>query len=146
MRKICDRNMLRTSWLTEISVMGFFFGKILCGCHAVVFFEDPVEIGYTLKTTGFADDREGIAALLHLVYGMTEAEPVDIFFYGERFRLPDSPVDVAFGDPAGFGNIPDRLKCCIVGVNIIDDPPETGSFILADGNLLIQRVLMAENG
>ena len=57
--------------------MRFFFGKILRRCHAVVFFENPVKIGNTLETAGLADDREGIAALFHLVYGMTEAELIN---------------------------------------------------------------------
>ena len=49
---------MRTPLLIEISVMGFFFGEILCRCHAVVFFENPVKIGHALETTGLADDRE----------------------------------------------------------------------------------------
>lgn len=117
--------------------MGFFFGKILCRCHAVVFFENPVKIGHALETTGLADDRERIAALFHLVYGMTEAKLINIFFYGEGFCPPDSPVDIAFGHTAGFGDIPDGLKRCIVCVNIINDPLKTGGFILTDGNLII---------
>ena len=117
--------------------MGFFFGKILCGCHTVVFFENPVKIGHALETAGLADDREGIAALFHLVYGMPETELINIFFYGERFRLPDSPVDIAFGDTTGFGDIPDGLNRGIVGGNIINDPLKTGGFILTDGNLII---------
>ena len=129
--------MMRTSLLIEISVMGFFFGKILCGCHAVVFFENPVKIGHALETAGLADDREGIAALFHLVYGMTETKLIDIFFYGERFRLPDSPVDIAFGDSTGFGDVPDGLNRGVVGGNIMDDPLKTGGFILTDGNLII---------
>ena len=60
--------------------MGFFFGKILCGCHTVVFFENTVKIGHALETAGLADDREGIAALFHLVYGVTEAKLINIFF------------------------------------------------------------------
>lgn len=129
--------MTRTSLLIEISVMGFFFGKILCGCHTVVFFENPVKIGHALETAGLADDREGIAALFHLVYGMTEAKFINIFFYGERFRLSDSPVDIAFGDTAGFSNIPDGLNRGVVGGNIINDPLKTGGFIFTDGNLII---------
>ena len=61
-------------------VMGFFFGKILCRGHAVVFFKNPVKIRNALETTGLADDRERIAALFHLVYGMTEAKLINIFF------------------------------------------------------------------
>lgn len=49
----------------------------MCGCHSVVFFENPVKIGHALETAGLADDREGIAALFHLVYGMTEAELIN---------------------------------------------------------------------
>lgn len=128
---------MRTSLLIEISVMGFFFGKILCRCHAVVFFENPVKIGHALETAGLADDREGIAALFHLVYGMPETELINIFFYGERFRLPDSPVDIAFGDTTGFGDIPDGLNRRVVGSDIISDPLKTGGFILTDGNLII---------
>ena len=71
-------------------VMGFFFGKILCRGHAVVFFKNPVKIRNALETTGLADDRERIAALFHLVYGMTEAKLINIFFYGEGFCPPDS--------------------------------------------------------
>ena len=137
--------MMRTSLLIEISVMGFFFGKILCGCHAVVFFENPVKIGHALETAGLADDREGIAALFHLVYGMTEAKLINIFFYGERFRLSDSPVDIAFGDSTGFSDIPDGLNRRVVGVNIMDDPLKTGGFILTDGDFIIHRILMTEN-
>ena len=117
--------------------MRFFFGKILRRCHAVVFFENPVKIGYALETAGLADDRERIASLFHLVYGMTETKLINIFFYGERFRLPDSPVDIAFGDTAGVSNIPDGLNRGVVGDNIINDPLKTGGFILADGNLII---------
>ena len=47
------------------------------GCHSVVFFENPVKVGYALETAGLADDRERIAALFHLVYGMTEAELIN---------------------------------------------------------------------
>ena len=137
---------MRTSLLIEISVMGFFFGKILCGCHTVVFFENPVKIGHTLETAGLADDREGIAALFHLVYGMTEAELINIFFYGERFRLSYSPVDIAFGDSTGFSDIPDGLNRRVVGANIMDDPLKTGGFIRTDGNFIIHRMLMTENG
>lgn len=129
--------MMRTSLLIEISVMGFFFGKILCGCHSVVFFENPVKIGHALETAGLADDREGIAALFHLVYGMTEAKLINIFFYGERFCLPDSPVDIAFGDSTGFSDILDGLNRGVVGGDIISDPLKTGGFILTDGNLII---------
>ena len=129
--------MMRTSLLIEISVMGFFFGKILCRGHAVVFFKNPVKIRNALETTGLADDRERIAALFHLVYGMTEAKLINIFFYGERFRLSDSPVDIAFGDSTGFGDIPDGLKRRVVSINIMDDPLKTGGFILTDGNLII---------
>ena len=129
--------MTRTSLLIEISVMGFFFGEILCRGHAVVFFENPVKIGHALETAGLADDREGIAALFHLVYGMTEAKLINIFFYGERFRLPDSPVDITLGDSTGFGDIPDGLNRGVVGGNIINDPLKTGGFILTDGNLII---------
>lgn len=114
-------------------------------CHAVVFFENPVKIGNTLETAGLADDRERIAPSFHLVYGMTEAKLINIFFYGERFRLSDSPVDIAFGDSTGFGDIPDGLKCRIVRVNIMNDSLKTGCFILADGNLIFQRILMLEN-
>ena len=117
--------------------MRFFFRKILCRGHAVVFFENPVKIRNALETTGFADDREGITALFHLVYGMTETKLINIFFYGERFRLPDSPVDIAFGDSTGFGDIPDGLNRGVVGGNIINDPLKTGGFILTDGNLII---------
>lgn len=117
--------------------MGFFFGKILCRRHAVVFFENPVKIGYTLETAGFADDGEGIVSPFHLVYGMSETKSVDIFFYGESFRLSDSPVDIAFGDTAGFSDVPDGLNRGVVGGNIINDPLKTGGFILADGNLII---------
>ena len=46
--------MMRTPLLIEISVMGFFFGEILCRCHAVVFFENPVKIGHALETAGLA--------------------------------------------------------------------------------------------
>ena len=138
--------MMRTSLLIEISVMGFFFGKILCGCHTVVFFENPVKIGHTLETAGLADDREGIAALFHLVYGMTEAKLINIFFYGERFRLSYSPMDIAFGDSTGFSDILDGLNRRVVGVNIMDDPLKTGGFILTDGNFIIHRILMTENG
>ena len=129
--------MMRTPLLIEISVMGFFFGEILCMCHAVVFFENPVKIGNTLETAGLADDRERIAALFHLVYGMTEAKLINIFFYGERFRLSDSPVDIAFGDSTVFGDIPDGLKRRVVSINIMDDPLKTGGFILTDRNLII---------
>jgi hypothetical protein len=73
--------MMRTPLLIEISVMGFFFGKILCRGHAVVFFKNPVKIRNALETTGLADDRERIAALFHLVYGMTEAKLINIFSY-----------------------------------------------------------------
>ena len=117
--------------------MGFFFGKILCGCHTVVFFENPVKIGHALETAGLADDREGIAALFHLVYGVTEAKLINIFFYGERFRLSYSPVDIAFGDSTGFSDILDGLNRRVVGVNIMDDPLKPGGFILTDGNLII---------
>ena len=117
--------------------MGFFFGKILCRGHAVVFFENPVKIGNTLETAGLADDRERIAALFHLVYGMAEAKLVDIFFYGEGFCPSDRPVDIAFGYTAGLGDIPDGLKRRIVRVNIMNDPLKTGGFILTDGNLII---------
>ena len=137
---------MRTSLLIEISVMGFFFGKILCGCHAVVFFENPVKIGYALETAGLADDREGIAALFHLVYGMTETKLINIFLYGERFRLSYSPVDIAFGNSTGFSDIPDGLNRRVVGVNIMDDPLKTGGFILTDGNFIVHRILMTENG
>ena len=137
---------MRTSLLIEISVMGFFFGKILCGCHTVVFFENPVKIGHALETAGLADDREGIAALFHLVYGVTEAKLINIFFYGERFRLPDSPVDITLGDSTGFGNIPDGLNRGVVGGNIINDPLKTGGFIFTDGNFIVHRILMTENG
>ena len=123
--------------LIEISVMGFFFGKILCRCHSVVFFEDPVKIGHALETAGLADDREGIAALFHLVYGMTEAKLINIFFYGERFRLSYSPVDIAFGGTTGFSNIPDGLEHRVVGIDIIDDPLKTGGLIFTDGKLII---------
>jgi hypothetical protein len=129
--------MMRTSLLIEISVMRLFFGKILCGCHAVVFFENPVKIRNALETTGLADDREGIAALFHLMYGMMEAKLINIFFYGERFRLSDGPVDIAFGDHTGFGDIPDGLNRRVVSINIMDDPLKTGGFILTDGNLII---------
>ena len=129
--------MMRTPLLIEISVMGFFFGKILCRGHAVVFFKNPVKIRNALETTGLADDRERIAALFHLVYGMTETKLINIFFYGERFRLSDSPVDIAFGDSTGFGDIPDGLKRRVVSINIMDDPLKTGGFILTDGNLII---------
>ena len=129
--------MMRTPLLIEISVMGFFFGEILCRCHAVVFFENPVKIGHALETAGLADDREGIAALFHLVYGMTEAKLINIFFYGEGFCPPDSPVDIAFGHTAGFGDIPDGLKRRVVSINIMDDPLKTGGFILTDRNLII---------
>ena len=128
---------MRTPLLIEISVMGFFFGEILCRGHAVVFFENPVKIGNTLETAGLADDRERIAPSFHLVYGMTEAKLINIFFYGERFRLSDSPVDIAFGDSTGFGDIPDGLKRRVVSINIMDDPLKTGGFILTDGNLII---------
>lgn len=128
---------MRTPLLIEISVMGFFFGKILCRGHAIVFFKNPVKIRNALETTGLADDRERIAALFHLVYGMTEAKLINIFFYGERFRLSDSPVDIAFGDSTGFGDIPDGLKRRVVSINIMDDPLKTGGFILTDGNLII---------
>ena len=128
---------MRTPLLIEISVMGFFFGKILCRGHAVVFFKNPVKIRNALETTGLADDRERIAALFHLVYGMTEAKLINIFFYGERFRLSDSPVDIAFGDSTGFVDIPDGLKRRVVSINIMDDPLKTGGFILTDGNLII---------
>ena len=117
--------------------MGFFFGKILCGCHTVVFFENPVKIGHALETAGLADDREGIAALFHLVYGVTEAKLINIFFYGERFRLPDSPVDITLGDSTGFSDIPDGLNRGVVGGNIINDPLKPRGFILTDGNLII---------
>ena len=117
--------------------MGFFFGKILCRGHAVVFFKNPVKIRNALETTGLADDRERIAALFHLVYGMTEAKLINIFFYGERFRLPDSPVDITLGDSTGFGDIPDGLNRGVVGGNIINDPLKTGGFILTDGNIII---------
>ena len=117
--------------------MEFFFGKILCGCHSVVFFENPVKIGHALETAGLADDREGIAALFHLVYGMTEAKLINIFFYSERFRLPDSPVDIAFRDSTGFSDILDGLNRRVVGGDIISDPLKTGGFILTDGNLII---------
>ena len=137
--------MTRTSLLIEISVMGFFFGEILCRCHAVVFFENPVKIGHALETAGLADDREGIAALFHLVYGVTEAKLINIFFYGERFRLSDSPVDIAFGDTAGFSNIPDGLEHRVVGIDIIDDPLKTGGFILTDRNFIFQRILIAKS-
>ena len=123
--------------MIEISVMGVFFGKILCRGHAVVFFKNPVKIRNALETTGLADDRERIAALFHLVYGMTEAKLINIFFYGERFRLSYSPVDIAFGDSTGFGDIPDGLKRRVVSINIMDDPLKTGGFILTDGNLII---------
>lgn len=136
---------MRTPLLIEISVMGFFFGEILCRCHAVVFFENPVKIGHALETAGLADDREGIAALFHLVYGMTEAKLINIFFYGERFRLSDSPVDIAFGDSTGFGDIPDGLKRRVVSINIMDDPLKTGGFILTDGNLIFKRILIAKS-
>ena len=136
---------MRTPLLIEISVMGFFFGEILCRCHAVVFFGNPVKIGHALETAGLADDREGIVALFHLVYGMTEAKLINIFFYGERFRLSDSPVDIAFGDSTGFGDIPDGLKRCIVCVNIINDPLKTGSFILTDRNFIFKRILIAKS-
>lgn len=126
--------------------MGFFFGKILCGCHSVVFFENPVKIGHALETAGLADDREGIAAQFHLVYGMTEAKLINIFFYGERFRLSYSPVDIAFGDSTGFSDILDGLNRRVVGVNIMDDPLKTGGFILTDGNFIVHRILMTENG
>ena len=129
--------MTRTSLLIEISVMGFFFGKILCRGHAVVFFKNPVKIRNALETTGLADDRERIAALFHLVYGMTEAKLINIFFYGERFRLPDSPVDIAFRDSTGFSDILDGLNRRVVGSDIISDPLKTGGFILTDGNLII---------
>ena len=129
--------MMRTPLLIEISVMGVFFGEILCRCHAVVFFENPVKIGHALETTGLADDRERIAALFHLVYGMTEAKLINIFFYVEGFCPPDSPVDIAFGHTAGFGDIPDGLKRRVVIINIMDDPLKTGGFILTDGNLII---------
>lgn len=129
--------MMRTSLLIEISVMGFFFGKKLCGCHSVVFFENPVKIGHALETAGLADDREGIAALFHLVYGMTEAKLINIFFYGERFCLSYSPVDIAFGDSTGFSDILDGLNRGVVGGDIISDPLKTGGFILTDGNLII---------
>lgn len=128
---------MRTPLLIEISVMGFFFGKILCRGYAVVFFKNPVKIRNALETTGLADDRERIAALFHLVYGMTEAKLINIFFYGEGFRLSDSPVDIAFGDSTGFGDIPDGLKRRVVSINIMDDPLKTGGFILTDGNLII---------
>ena len=128
---------MRTSLLIEISVMGFFFGKILCRCHAVVLFENPVKIGHALETAGLADDREGIAALFHLVYGMTEAKLINIFFYGERFCLSYSPVDIAFGDSTGFSDILDGLNRGVVGGDIISDPLKTGGFILTDGNLII---------
>ena len=137
---------MRTPLLIEISVMGFFFGKILCRGHAVVFFKNPVKIRNALETTGLADDRERIAALFHLVYGMTEAKLINIFFYGERFRLSDSPVDIAFGDSTGFSDIPDGLNRRVVGVNIMDDPLKTGGFILTDGNFIAHRILMTENG
>lgn len=117
--------------------MGFFFGKILCRGHAVVFFKNPVKIRNALETTGLADDRERIAALFHLVYGMTEAKLINIFFYGEGFCPPDSPVDIAFGHTAGFGDILDGLKRRVVSINIMDDPLKTGGFILTDGNLII---------
>ena len=128
---------MRTPLLIEISVMGFFFGEILCRCHAVVFFENPVKIGHALETAGLADDREGIAALFHLVYGMTEAKLINIFFYGERFCLSYSPVDIAFGDSTGFSDILDGLNRGVVGGDIISDPLKTGGFILTDGNLII---------
>lgn len=137
--------MMRTPLLIEISVMGFFFGKILCRGYAVVFFKNPVKIRNALETTGLADDRERIAALFHLVYGMTEAKLINIFFYGEGFCPPDSPVDIAFGHTAGFGDIPDGLKRCIVCVNIINDPLKTGSFILTDRNFIFQRILIAKS-
>ena len=137
--------MMRTSLLIEISVMGFFFGKILCGCHTVVFFENPVKIGYALETAGLADDRERIAPSFHLVYGMAETKLVDIFFYGKGFYLSDRPVYVTFRYTTGLGNIPDCLKCRIVRVNIMNDSLKTGCFILADGNLIFQRILMLEN-
>ena len=126
--------------------MGVFFGKILCRGHAVVFFKNPVKIRNALETTGLADDRERIAALFHLVYGMTEAKLINIFFYGERFRLSYSPVDIAFGDSTGFSDIPDGLNRRVVGVNIMDDPLKTGGFILTDGNFIAHRILMTENG
>ena len=132
--------------MIEISVMGVFFGKILCRGHAVVFFKNPVKIRNALETTGLADDRERIAALFHLVYGMTEAKLINIFFYGERFRLSYSPVDIAFGDSTGFSDIPDGLNRRVVGVNIMDDPLKTGGFILTDGNFIAHRILMTENG
>ena len=128
---------MRTPLLIEISVMGFFFGKILCRGYAVVFFKNPVKIRNALETTGLADDRERIAALFHLVYGMTEAKLINIFFYGERFRLPDSPVDIAFRDSTGFSDILDGLNRRVVGSDIISDPLKTGGFILTDGNLII---------
>ena len=137
---------MRTPLLIEISVMGFFFGEILCRCHAVVFFENPVKIGHALETAGLADDREGIASLFHLMYGMMEAKLINIFFYGEGFCPPDSPVDIAFGDPTGFGDIPDGLNRRVVSINIMDDPLKTGGFILTDGNFIVHRILMTENG
>ena len=137
---------MRTPLLIEISVMGFFFGKILCRGHAVVFFKNPVKIRNALETTGLADDRERIAALFHLVYGMTEAKLINIFFYGEGFRLSYSPVDIAFGDSTGFSDILDGLNRRVVGVNIMDDPLKTGGFILTDGNFIAHRILMTENG
>ena len=102
-----------------------------------MFFENPVKIRNALETTGLADDRERIAPSFHLVYGMAETKLINIFFYGERFRLPDSPVDIAFGDSTGFGDIPDGLNRGVVGGNIINDPLKTGGFILTDGNLII---------
>ena len=117
--------------------MGFFFGKILCGCHTVVFFENPVKIGYALETAGLADDRERIAPSFHLVYGMAETKLVDIFFYGKGFYLSDRPVYVAFRYTTGHGDIPDGLNRGVVGGNIINDPLKTGGFILTDGNLII---------
>ena len=113
-----------------------FLDKVGRGA-AVVFFENPVKIGHALETAGLADDREGIAALFHLVYGVTEAKLINIFFYGERFRLPDSPVDIALGDSTGFGDIPDGLNRGVVGGNIMNDPLKTGGFIFTDGNLII---------
>ena len=135
---------MRTPLLIEISVMGFYFGEILCRCHAVVFFENPVKIGHALETAGLADDREGIAALFHLVYGMTEAKLINIFFYGERFRLSDSPVDIAFGDSTGFGDIPDGLKRRVVSINIMYDTQNFGGFILTDRMLFFLRILMTK--
>ena len=124
--------------------MGFFFGKILCRGYAVVFFKNPVKIRNALETTGLADDRERIAALFHLVYGMTEAKLINIFFYGERFCLSYSPVDIAFGDSTGFSDILDGLNRGVVGGDIISDPLKTGGFILTDGNFIVHRILMTK--